>query len=89
MEADYGLRIHTHGYASATSNNAYNFGQDDFTITALFQSRTGGAIIARKNPVGGANHGGFWIIIYSDGRIVFNQDDGFGTTAIKQNQPLP
>ncbi|MBO1346412.1 MAG: hypothetical protein EBE86_002940 [Hormoscilla sp. GUM202] len=78
MEADYGIRIQQEGMLTVPSNNAYNFGKGDFTITVLFQTTVGGTIISRKPAEGGTGNGGWWLILRPNGVIQMNTDDGFG-----------
>jgi len=78
MEADYGIRIQQGTMLVIASNNAYDFGEHDFTVTALFQTTQSGMIISRKPAEGGEGNGGWWLHLKANGAIQLNTDDGFG-----------
>jgi phosphatidylserine/phosphatidylglycerophosphate/cardiolipin synthase-like enzyme len=73
---DYGAKIDNGGMVTIPSNSAYNFGTEDFTITAIFQTTQPGTIISRKPAEGGAGNRGWWLNLAANGVIQMNTDDG-------------
>ncbi|KAF1994461.1 hypothetical protein P154DRAFT_567309 [Amniculicola lignicola CBS 123094] len=62
-------------YFSLSSNKAYNFGKQSFSIEAWVKTFNGGPVLARKVQAGGYNHGGFSLAVDSS-QITFMNDDG-------------
>jgi len=76
---DYGVQIASPGNLVITSNNAYNFGTDDFSVTALFRTTSPGTIVSRKSTEGGSSaYAGWLVVLKPDGSIKFATDNGFG-----------
>jgi Phosphatidylserine/phosphatidylglycerophosphate/cardiolipin synthases and related enzymes len=78
MEADYAVQISTQSYLNISSNNAYNFGIGDFTLTALFQTQSSGTIISSKTTNGQSQDNAGWLLVLKpDGSFKMATDDSF------------
>lgn len=80
MEADYGIRIQQGSKLVIASNNAYDLGEQDFTVTALFQTTQPGIIISQMPSEGGGGDGGWFLSLQANGAIELSlnrtTDDG-------------
>ncbi len=76
---DYGAEINNGGMITLPTNNAYNFGTGDFTISALFQTTQPGTIISRKSTEGGSPDCAGWLLVLKpNGVFKIATDNGFG-----------
>lgn len=76
---DYGVQIAAPGNILVPSNNAYNFGTGDFSITALFRTTAPGTIVSRKSAQGGSSaYAGWLVVLKAGGSIKFATDNGYG-----------
>ncbi len=66
------------GHLFASSNAAYDFGTNDFTIEAWIKTLSGGTIIGNKSTGDGSGIGGFLLNARSDGTVKFATDNGVG-----------
>ena len=91
---DYGAQIAAPGTIVVGSNNAYNVGRGDFSITALFRTSAPGTIVSRKSTQGGSSANAGWLVVLKPGGVIkFATDNGFGfyevnsgTTAVLDGQ---
>ncbi|UTV59907.1 LamG-like jellyroll fold domain-containing protein [Burkholderia arboris] len=83
VDNDWGARIGAGGMIVVPSNNAYNFGAGDFSITALFQTTRGGTIISRKSATeSGPGDAGWVVAVGGDGALTVSTDSGSGYYAV-------
>ena len=68
-DADYGIRIEQGSKLVIASNNAYDLGEHDFTVTALFQTTQPGIIISQMPSEGGGGDGGWFLYLQANGAI--------------------
>ncbi len=75
--SNYALTI-TSGNVSMPNNSAYNVGTGAFTVLALIKPNGTGTIVSRKPTPGGANNGGWLLVVENNNVLKFATDDGWG-----------
>jgi len=75
----YALNISgSNSFLSAPNSNIYDFGTGDFTLQCWVKTTASGTVISRKPTAGGANNGGFLLVIQPSGAIKLATDNGSG-----------
>ncbi|TRV45045.1 MAG: LamG domain-containing protein [Microcystis panniformis Mp_MB_F_20051200_S9] len=73
---DHGVQVDNGGMITIPPNSVYNFGQGEFTITAIFQTTQPGTIVSCKSKAG--TSGGWLLALEQNGwfRMKFWNNDG-------------
>ncbi len=75
----FGAQIGSGGLISVPTNNAFQFGTGDFSVTCRFLAETAGALVSRKSASGGSPTDAGWLLILNaDESFTFATDNGFG-----------
>lgn len=75
--SNYALTI-TSGNVSMKNIAAYNVGTGAFTVMALIKPSGTGTIVSRKGTPGGANNGGWLLVVEANNVLKFATDNGYG-----------
>ncbi|WP_340077523.1 LamG-like jellyroll fold domain-containing protein [Leptobacterium sp. I13] len=79
IEEDYGANISGTGQITIPSNQVYNFGTGDFSLTALFRTTQPGTIMSRKSSEeGAATDAGWLLVVNPNGVFQMKTDNGLG-----------